>query len=219
MHMVRFLNLVKSKTDELAVTLQAGVVVGGGPPPPHPTTGSSSSTSSTSKVASSAGGTSVVSGGPDNHAAKKSSSVDHGKAKMHEATEKKELQRLLGESESRLESARKEIEELKAKYNDLHQKNTSRKSLTMLLKTFNGKCIELDHVRDESIRHSIWFTEQTAIQTMNKIKLENKLNEKEQLLQEFKKRSTENEMMQIVSPSTTKKSLLDNLPIMVVPIP
>lgn len=210
-HMAKFLNLVKSKTDELAVTLQVA------PPPPS----SSNSGESSSNVASTDSNVSLPGGGrggkacpvSDDTPRKMPDCSSSAKAKTLEA-EKKALQQRLKETEANLNSAKKEIETLKFNLSKPSQpcgdkgktkKSTaeessssgpevsgregavisggsgsggsSSKNLDMLLRAYNNRCIELDTVKDESFRHSIWFAEQNSIYTLNKLKLESKIRE------------------------------------------
>lgn len=132
MYMVKFLNLVKTRTDELSVTLQ---------------------TSETP-------------------------------AKSRDT----EISQRLKESESKLALAQKEIKEQKTKYSELSHKLTgiNGKSFDMLLKTFNKKCIEMDSLRDESVRQSIWFAEQNSLFISNKTKMEHIIIEKEKQIKEIK---------------------------------
>ena len=142
--MIKFLHLVKSRTDELALTLQA----------PAASVENSSETRKNSD----------------------------GKNKRCE-TEKRELQQRLKECETKLSSAQKELAELRAKGTT----GSSRKDFDALLAAYNSKCIELDGIRDESVRHSIWYTEQISTSASIKSKLEIRLNEKDILLKELGK--------------------------------
>ena len=241
--MLQFLNLVKSKTDELAVTLHhhhgGGTTssssslllstIGGGGGGSHDANDDSIISSSAEKEepsasvsvpsSSSSSGKAVVEEGGrptrvvvvENESRKKS----EAKAKLLES-EKKVLEQRLKESEANLASAQKEIKELKKCASVQQQQQSKRDSsssssgqsslssshaktvsssgssggkldLDMLLESYNNRCIELDNLRDESIRHSMWFSEQNSIYTLNKQKLENRVHEKEKLLKDLEK--------------------------------
>jgi hypothetical protein len=187
--MVKFLNLVKSKTDELAVTLHGPISTRGGSRDANP--------ESSNPVLSSSGKEGGPAGVVETDLRKKSDA----KAKLQES-EKKALEQRLKESEANLALAQKEIKELKCggggssskRDGQSHSKIVSPggggRDLDILLEAYNNRCIELDNLRDESIRHSMWFSEQNSIYTLNKQKLENRVHEKEKILQDLEKQKS-----------------------------
>jgi hypothetical protein len=63
--------------------------------------------------------------------------------------------------------------------------------LNMLAASYTKKCTELDNLRDEAIRHSIWFNEQTNASMAAKLDLEKNLSMKENQIKELKIRKDE----------------------------
>ena len=189
--MVKFLNLVKSKTDELAVTLHG----------PISTRGSRDANDDAEESSASVLFSSGKEGGPAGVAESDLRKKTDTKAKLKES-EKKALEQRLKESEANLALAQKEIKELKCggggssskRDGQSHSKIVSPggggRDLDILLEAYNNRCIELDNLRDESIRHSMWFSEQNSIYTLNKQKLENRVHEKEKILQDLEKQKS-----------------------------
>ena len=137
-HMESFLNLIKSRTDELAVTLQVG----------PPSAGTSASESG--------------SGGPE--LVRK---VACEKSVAALKAEKKELQRRLQEEELKVEHLQKEKSGMQTRFDELRKSMRSKhhEDFTSLIATYNKRCVELDSIKDEAGRHTVWFNEQITLKT------------------------------------------------------
>ena len=147
-YMEKFLNLVKSKTDELSMTLQSQ-----GPAVRHETSGV----------------------------------AEPKKIRVLEL-EKKEILLRLKESEDKVESLQHTLKNAQEKYTELEKQTRVPKEkgiLNMFAASYTKKCIELDNLRDEAVRHSIWFNEQTNASMAAKLDLEKNLSMKEHRIKEL----------------------------------
>jgi hypothetical protein len=154
-HMQKFLNLVKSKTDELSVALQ-----------PH---------------------------GAATKTPEASGSNESKRARASESEKKDTLQRLK-ESEAKVQSLEHSLKILQEKYTELGKQTrvpSEKVILNMLSASYTKKCIELDTLRDESVRHSIWFHEQTNASMAAKLDLEKSISLKENRIKELQTRKIE----------------------------
>jgi len=164
-HMEKFLNLVKSKTDELSLALQPR--------------------GARSDVASSA--------------------PEAKRARLSE-NEKKDLLQRLKESEAKVQSLEQNLKNLQEKYSELEKKTRvpSEKSvLNLFTASYTKKCVELDNLKDESIRHTIWFNEHTNASMAAKLDLEKNLSLKENQIKDLQ--------IQKAGESGEKKNLVNDL--------
>ena len=149
-HMEKFLNLIKSKTDELSVTLRPR--------------GDSR--------------TEVASGASE---AKRPRVLE---------TDKKDALQRLKESEAKVQSLEHSLKNLQEKYSELEKKTRvshEKGILNLFAASYTKKCVDLDNLKDESIRHAIWFNEHTNTSMAAKLDLEKNLSLKENQVKELQK--------------------------------
>jgi hypothetical protein len=110
--------------------------------------------------------------------------------------EKKALEKKLKDTEAALVIAQKEVKTLR----DTPTQNKieiQEKQFSGFLKSYNTKCLDLDSIRDEACRHSIWYNEQLQSIQAGKAELDNITKQKDVKIQELESKITQ-ESLQVI---------------------
>ena len=206
-NMQRFLNIVKSRTDELSVVLSASdvrVAVGGGN-----NNNSSSSSGSIGGIGGSGGGSnddtvSVTA----NHSTTTTKDAEIIKAQANEIDR---LRVSLGELEPRFAEIQGELTALKSKCDSLKliEPDKNKEKLSLLETSYSKKCRELDMNADLTARHFAWYNEQLTTRAGSRNEIDKIVHQKDKEIADLKSRMVTNSL-QVLSCIVKYRCMLTN---------